>query len=156
MVRMGKPMANPSRRPTRRRKQAHLEVFSPRRNDKHIWLSRDVSIATPKGIGNRSVRSGRQSKLLQAPPLLHPQLHQPADSQSFLAFNAVFHPVPSMHSPVVLLEGKQKGASVPAGLLRAYGSAQGHQFSILFDTSSSEDLISPQLAHILQCSMSPC
>ena len=53
------------------------------------------------------------------------------------------HQVPSLHSPIVYLEDKQKGEPLPSSLLRAYGSAQGHKFIVLFDTRSSEDLISP-------------
>lgn len=33
--------------------------------------------------------------------------------------------------------------------------AQGHKFTVLFDTGSSEDLISPQLANKLQCLFTP-
>ena len=68
--------------------------------------------------------------------------------------SAIFHQSPSLHSPSVQLEDKQKGAPAPSGLLRVYGTTQGHQFSVLFDTASSEDLLSPQLACTLQCSLS--
>ncbi|MCO5547740.1 hypothetical protein L7F22_001191 [Adiantum nelumboides] len=67
----------------------------------------------------------------------------------------VAHLVPSLRQPQVVLDDKQEGVPTRLGLLRAYGSAKGHSFTILFDTGSEEDLLSPQLATKLQCTMQP-
>ena len=69
--------------------------------------------------------------------------------------SSVVHQVPSLRQPQVVFEDKQEGASTTQGLLRAYGSSQGHQFTILFDTGSTEDILSPQLAAKLQCRLQP-
>ncbi|MCO5593551.1 hypothetical protein L7F22_047565 [Adiantum nelumboides] len=63
--------------------------------------------------------------------------------------------VPSLRQPQVVLDDKQEGIPTRLGLLRAYGFAKGHSFTILFGTGSEEDLISPQLATKLQCTMQP-
>ncbi|MCO5563799.1 hypothetical protein L7F22_017447 [Adiantum nelumboides] len=47
---------------------------------------------------------------------------------------SVEHLVPSLRQPQVVLDDKQEGVPTRLGLLRAYGSAKGHNFTILFDT----------------------
>ncbi|MCO5568550.1 hypothetical protein L7F22_022249 [Adiantum nelumboides] len=68
---------------------------------------------------------------------------------------SVAHLEPSLRQPQVVLDDKQDGVPTRLGLLRAYGSAKGHSFTILFDTGCEEDIISPQLATKLQCTMQP-
>ena len=98
----GKANGKPKQTPDEKAKAGTLGGFLSEEERKHTWVSRDVSIATPKGIGNRSVRSGRQNKLpQQQPPLLHPQSH----SNSRRLHHPLLHPVQCFtRSPLCILQ----------------------------------------------------